>query len=330
MARDGMTRMGPDRRVVVAGSRGMVGAAVVRRLAQELATQTIGLARAEVDFTDRPAVFARLAELKPDVLVIAAAKVGGIEANRTQPVAFLTDNLLIELNLINGAHAAGVKQVVFLGSSCIYPKFAEQPIREESLLTGALEPTNEAYALAKIAGIRLCEAHDQEFGRDYRSLMPTNLYGPGDNFDATGSHVIPGMMRRFHEARQAGAESVTVWGSGTPRREFLHVDDLADAVVFVMNLPRAEWANQTQPNQRYLNVGCGEDLSIAELARHVADTVGFSGDLVFDRSKPDGTPRKLLDVSRLSALGWRARQPLAQGLRDSFNWFLEHQQTARL
>lgn len=308
----------------------MVGSAVLRRLQGQPGTEAIGLSRADVDFRDRAAVSAALARLKPDVLVIAAAKVGGIEANRTQPVAFLAENLDIELNLIGAAHAADVGQVVFLGSSCIYPKFAEQPIREESLLTGALEPTNEAYAIAKIAGIRLCEAHDLEFGRDYRSLMPTNLYGPGDNFDPTGSHVIPGLLRRFHEAALAGAPEVTVWGTGTPRREFLHVDDLADAVAFTIDLPRARWLEQTTPRQRFLNVGCGADLSIAELARLVADTVGFRGELRFDPTKPDGTPRKLLDVSRLAALGWAARRDLREGLAESFAWFLEHRATARL
>lgn len=308
----------------------MVGSAVLRRLQGQPGTEAIGLSRADVDFRDRAAVSAALARLKPDVLVIAAAKVGGIEANRTQPVAFLAENLDIELNLIGAAHAADVGQVVFLGSSCIYPKFAEQPIREESLLTGALEPTNEAYAIAKIAGIRLCEAHDLEFGRDYRSLMPTNLYGPGDNFDPTGSHVIPGLLRRFHEAALAGAPEVTVWGTGTPRREFLHVDDLADAVAFTIDLPRARWIEQTTPRQRFLNVGCGADLSIAELARLVADTVGFRGELRFDPTKPDGTPRKLLDVSRLAALGWAARRDLREGLAESFAWFLEHRATARL
>lgn len=321
--------MTTDRRIVVAGSRGMVGSAVMRRLAGESGVTPIGLSREIVDFRDRAAVYRVLAGLRADSLVIAAAKVGGIEANRTQPVAFLTDNLDIQSNLISGAHAADVPQIVFLGSSCIYPKFAEQPIREESLLTGPLEPTNDAYALAKITGIRLCEAYEQEYGRDYRSVMPTNLYGPGDNFDPTGSHVIPGMMRRFDEAREADAASVTVWGSGTPRREFLHVDDLADAVAFVLALPRDAWESATAPRRRFLNVGCGEDLSIAELADLIALTVGFRGSLEFDRSKPDGTPRKLLDVTRINSLGWRAGRDLAEGLRASYDWFRAHLLDAR-
>jgi len=321
--------MTTERRIVVAGSRGMVGSAVMRRLADERGVTPIGLSRDIVDLRDRAAVYRVLAELRADSLVIAAAKVGGIEANRTQPVAFLIDNLDIQSNLISGAHAADIPQIVFLGSSCIYPKFAEQPIREESLLTGPLEPTNDAYALAKITGIRLCEAYEQEFGRDYRSLMPTNLYGPGDNFDPTGSHVIPGMMRRFDEAREAGAASVTVWGSGTPRREFLHVDDLADAVAFVLALPRATWESATAPRRRFLNVGCGEDLSIAELAGLIARTVGFPGSLEFDRGKPDGTPRKLLDVTRINTLGWRAGRDLAEGLRASYDWFRAHLSDAR-
>lgn len=317
------------RNVVVAGSRGMVGSAVIRRLqnANDLAVK--GLARSDVDFRDRRQVFSTLAALRPDVLVVAAAKVGGIEANRSQPVAFLSENLQIELNLIDAAHEADVPQVLFLGSSCIYPKFAEQPIQEHSLLTGTLEVTNEAYAIAKIAGIRLCEAYETEFGRDYRSLMPTNLYGPGDNFDPINSHVIPGMLRRFHDAKQQGASQVTVWGTGTPKREFLHVDDLADAVAFVLDCPRATWLEHTAPRQRFVNVGLGTDLSIAELATMIARTVGFQGEIAFDPNKPDGTPRKLLDVSRLAAMGWRARTGLEAGLADAYRWYLRYQETAR-
>nr|WP_240624032.1 GDP-L-fucose synthase [Ahniella affigens] len=307
----------------------MVGSAVMRRLQAVEGLAVQGLARPELDFRDRVHVFSTLASLRPDVLIIAAAKVGGIEANRSQPVRFLSDNLQIELNLIDAAHAAGVQQVLFLGSSCIYPKFAEQPIEERSLLTGALEVTNEAYAIAKIAGIRLCEAYESEFGRDYRSLMPTNLYGPGDNFDPVNSHVIPGMMRRFHEAAKLGADQVSVWGTGTPKREFLHVDDLADAVLFVLNCPRATWLSHTAPRQRFVNVGVGNDLAIAELAALIAKTVGFRGEIVFDPTKPDGTPRKLLDVSRMAAMGWQARTPLADGLAEAYRWYLDHLDTAR-
>lgn len=317
------------RSILVAGSQGMVGAAVMRRLTQETDLTVTGLARQDVDFRDRGKVFQALAEHRPDTLIIAAAKVGGIEANRSQPVAFLSENLQIELNLIDGAHQAGIPNLLFLGSSCIYPKFAEQPIKESALLTGALETTNEAYAIAKIAGIRLCEAYETEFGRDYRSLMPTNLYGPGDNYDPINSHVIPGMLRRFHEARQQSASSVSIWGTGTPRREFLHVDDLADAVAFVLRCPRATWLAHTAPRQRFVNVGVGHDLSIAELAKLVADTVGLTARIELDPSKPDGTPRKLLDVSRLTAMGWQARTDLVAGLKDSYAWFLANQEQAR-
>jgi GDP-L-fucose synthase len=251
--------------------------------------------------------------------------VGGISANNTRPADFLWDNLVIEANLIKAAHDNDVQRLLFLGSSCIYPKFAEQPIREDSLLTGTLEPTNEPYAIAKIAGIKLCESFNRQFGRDYRSVMPTNLYGPGDNFHAEYAHVIPALVRRFHEATQTKAKSVTIWGSGKPRREFLHVDDLAAASVHVMELDAEAYWSAASPMMSHINVGSGEDCTIAELAQLVAEVTGFSGSIEFDPSKPDGTPRKLLDVSRLQSLGWTAAINLSEGLKDAYSWFLDHQ-----
>lgn len=299
-------------RIFVAGHRGLVGSAVLRRVTVDGRFEPLLRTRAELDLRDAGAVNAFFAAEKPDYVVLAAAKVGGIQANATYPADFLYDNLAIQNAVIHAAFRHGVRKLVFLGSSCIYPKFAPQPIREGSLLTGVLEPTNEAYAIAKIAGLKLCAALRQQHGFDAVSLMPTNLYGPGDNFDLETSHVIPALMRKAHEAKLAGARTLGVWGSGRPLREFLHVDDLADAVLFALDRYEAP-----EP----LNVGTGEDLAIADAARLIADVVGFSGELFFDPSKPDGTPRKVLDVSRLHDLGWHHRIALADGLAETYRWF---------
>jgi len=293
--------------VFVAGHRGLAGSAIARAIEADGTRDWTGRTRAELDLLDRDAVFEAMTQIKPDALVIAAAKVGGIVANRDFPVDFLSQNLILQTNLIDAAHAADVERVVFLGSSCIYPKFAEQPIREDSLLTGALEPTNDAYAIAKIAGIMQVQATRREFGRRWISAMPTNLYGPADNFDLETSHVLPALIRRFHEAKVQSLASVTLWGTGQPRREFLHVDDLADAALFLLE-------NYDDPAP--INVGAGHDLPIRELAALVADVVGYSGLVEFDSTKPDGTPRKLLDVTRLDRLGWSARIPLASARTD--------------
>jgi GDP-L-fucose synthase len=309
------------KRIWVAGHRGMVGSAIVRQLAST-GDEIVTADRGTLDLTDQRGVSDFVASNAIDEVYLAAARVGGIQANDSFPADFLLDNLLIEANIIKASHDAGVQKLLFLGSSCIYPKNAPQPMPEESLLTGTLEPTNEPYAIAKIAGIKLCESFNRQHGRDYRSVMPTNLYGPGDNFHPTGSHVLPALMRRFVEAKQSDAPEVVIWGSGTPRREFLHVDDMAAASVHVMGLDQEAYASVTQPMLSHLNVGTGSDCSIRELAELLADVVGYSGDLRFDTSKPDGTPRKLLDVSRIHALGWTAQISLADGIRQTFDWFL--------
>lgn len=307
-----------QKRVFVAGHRGMVGAAVARRLASEDA-EILTAGRDELDLRNQRAVRAWLAERKPHAVVLAAAKVGGIHANDTQPADFLYENLVIETNVIEGAFRAGAEKLLFLGSSCIYPKLAPQPIPEDALLTGALEPTNEWYAIAKIAGLKLCEAYRKQHGVDYISAMPTNLYGPGDNFDLHSSHVIPALIRKAHDAKMRGEANLAVWGTGTPRREFLHVDDCADALVFLLkNYSAAE----------HVNVGSGEDLPIADLARLVMNVVGLDGELEFDRSKPDGTPRKLMSGDKLAAMGWTPNIELAQGLKDVYKWFLENHASA--
>ncbi|WP_018867426.1 MULTISPECIES: GDP-L-fucose synthase [unclassified Thioalkalivibrio] len=316
--------MSKPQRVFVAGHRGMVGSAICRQLEDWPGVELLTRTHAELDLTDQAAVEAFMRVERPDQVYLAAAKVGGIHANNTYPAEFIRDNLAIQTNVIHAAHGAGVRRLLFLGSSCIYPREAPQPIAEAALLTGPLEPTNEPYAIAKIAGIKLCESYNRQYGTDYRSVMPTNLYGPGDNYHPENSHVIPGLIRRFHEAKQAGADYVTVWGSGTPRREFLHVDDMAGACVHVMNLDQTTYAEHTEPMLSHINVGTGEDLTIAELAQRVAGVVGFQGELRFDRSKPDGTPRKQLDVSRLAALGWKARIGLDEGLAGAYAEFLEH------
>jgi GDP-L-fucose synthase len=307
-------------RIYVAGHRGLAGSAIWRRLEAEGYTDLVGATSAELDLRDRDAVFAFLREQRPDVVIDAAARVGGIQANNTYPADFLSDNLQIQVNLMDAANDADVERLLFLGSSCIYPKFAEQPIKESSLLTGALEPTNDAYAIAKIAGIMQVQASRRQFDRRWISAMPTNLYGPGDNFHPANSHVLPALMRRIHEAKVAGEPQVVIWGSGTPRREFLHVDDLASASVFLLE-------NYDSPDT--INVGVGEDLSIRELAELLADVIGYQGELVQDTSKPDGTPRKVLDVSRLKGLGWEPRIGLREGIAETYAWFLEHSSELR-
>jgi GDP-L-fucose synthase len=306
-------------RVFVAGHRGLAGAAIVRELQNEGYSNLLLSSRQALDLRRQSAVEEFFSRERPEYVFLAAAKVGGILANNTYPAEFLHDNLEIQTNVIHSAWKHGVRKLVFLGSSCIYPKFAPQPIREESLLTGELEPTNEAYALAKIAGIKMCQAYHKQYGFRAISLMPTNLYGPGDNFDLQGSHVLPALLRKFHEATAAGAPEVTVWGTGSPLREFLHVDDLASAAVFLM-------LNYESPD--IINVGTGEDLTIRELAETIARVTGFQGSLVFDDSKPDGTPRKVLDVSRIHALGWKARIALEPGIAETHKWYLRsHAQT---
>lgn len=307
-------------RVFVAGHRGMVGSAIGRKLVDrgvEIVTRT----RSELDLTDQAAVRQFFNAEKVDAVIVAAAKVGGIHANNTYPADFIYENLMIEANLIHQAFVAGVERLLFLGSSCIYPREVAQPMREDALLTGTLEPTNEPYAIAKIAGIKLCESYNRQHGTDYRSVMPTNLYGPGDNFHPENSHVMPALIRRFHEAVESGSDTVVIWGTGTPRREFLHVDDMAEASLFVFDLPRDQYEANTKPMLSHINVGYGDDLPIGELARLVADVTGFKGDIVFDTTKPDGTMRKLMDSGRLRAMGWKPRIDLAKGVEETYAWF---------
>lgn len=318
-----------DQTVFVAGYRGMVGSAIVRHL-QKLGYRNILTAsREELDLLDQAQVQAYFHQHAIDQIYLAAAKVGGIQANNTYPADFIYQNLMIEANIIHAAHMADVDKLLFLGSSCIYPKHAEQPMREEALLTGTLEPTNEPYAIAKIAGIKLCESYNRQYGRDYRSVMPTNLYGPHDNFHPQNSHVIPALLRRFHEAKQQGESEVVVWGSGNPMREFLHVDDMAAASVHVMELDDSAYQANTSPMLSHINVGTGVDCTIRELAETVQRVIGFEGALTFDASKPDGTPRKLMDVSRLKALGWEASITLEEGLVDAYGWFIDNQDRFR-
>lgn len=307
-----------DSKIYVAGHRGLVGSAIVRRLEGLGFTNLVARRHGELDLTDQAAVRGFFAEERPEVVFLAAAKVGGIRANDRYPAEFIYQNLMIEANVVDAAYRIGVGRLLFLGSSCIYPRLAEQPMREDALLTGTLEPTNEPYAVAKIAGIKLCESYNRQYGTDFRSVMPTNLYGPGDNFDLADSHVIPALIRKFHEARVSGAAYVEVWGTGEARREFLHVDDMAAACVHVMGLPREIFAQHTQPMLSHINIGTGQDVTIRELAELVRDVVGFDGEIMFDRSKPDGAPRKLLDVSRIRALGWEARIGLREGLEGTY------------
>ena len=313
-------------KIYVAGHRGMVGGAIVRALQQQGHRNFVFRTHAELELTNQAAVQAFFAQEKPDQVYMAAAKVGGIHANNTYPAEFIFDNLMVQTNVIDAAFRNGVKKLLFLGSSCIYPRLASQPMAEDALLTGLLEPTNEPYAIAKIAGIKLCESYNRQYGAshgvDYRSVMPTNLYGPGDNYHPENSHVIPSLIRRFHEAKVSGAPSVSIWGSGTPKREFLYVDDMAAASVFVMNLPQATYQQHTQPMLSHINVGFGSDVTIAELARAVGQTVGYQGTIEFDSSKPDGAPRKWMDSSRLNALGWQAKVRLEDGLLLAYQNFV--------
>jgi len=317
-------------KIYVAGHRGMVGSAIVRQLLAQghPADRIISRTHAQLDLCNQAAVNSFFEQEKPDQVYMAAAKVGGIYANNTYPAEFIYDNLMVQANVVQAAFQNGVKKLLFLGSSCIYPKLAPQPMAEEALLTGALEPTNEPYAVAKIAGIKLCESYNRQYGAshgvDYRSVMPTNLYGPGDNYHPENSHVIPALIRRFHEAKVANAPSVAIWGTGTPRREFLYVDDMAAASVHVMQLPQALYAQHTQPMQGHINVGSGSDVTIAEVAQTMAQTVGYAGQIEFDASKPDGAPRKWMDSSRLNGLGWKAQEHLTTGLAKAYADFLQH------
>jgi len=313
-------------KIFIAGHRGMVGSAMLRKLDLDPNVEIVTRNRTELDLTNQTAVDAFFAESSFDQVYLAAAKVGGIHANNTYPAEFIYDNLIIEANIIHSAFKHGVKKLLFLGSSCIYPKLADQPMREEALLTGSLECTNEPYAIAKIAGIKLCESYNRQYGKshgiDYRSVMPTNLYGPGDNYHPENSHVIPALIRRFHEAKINDAPEVAIWGSGTPKREFLHVDDMAAASIHVMNLDSDLYEQHTQPMLSHINVGYGSDVSIAELAVLIGQTVGYKGRITYDSSKPDGTPRKLMDSSRLNALGWKAHITLEEGLVSAYKDFL--------
>jgi GDP-L-fucose synthase len=303
-------------KIYVAGHKGLVGSAIVRAIESEAKHIWIGQTRSELDLLDRKAVFDYLAKENPDAVVIAAAKVGGIHANDTYPVEFLTENLQIETNLMDAAHAAGIPRLLFLGSSCVYPKLAKQPIKEEYLLTGELEKTNEAYALAKIAGLKLVQAYRKQYGHKWISAMPTNIYGPGDNYDLENSHVLPALIRKFHDAKTQGSSSVTLWGTGSPKREFLHADDLGRACLFLL---------ENYNHEDAINVGVGEDIAIQDLANAIKEIVGFHGDIEWDTSKPDGTPRKLLDVSRITALGWKPEIGLEVGIRSTYELFKSNQ-----
>ncbi|WP_299735587.1 GDP-L-fucose synthase [uncultured Endozoicomonas sp.] len=312
------------KKIYVAGHQGMVGSAIVRQLSEQADVELVTRSRRELDLTSQSAVAEFFQSEQIDQVYLAAAKVGGIHANNTYPAEFIYENLMMECNIIHQAYGAGVKQLLFLGSSCIYPKMAQQPMVESELLNGHLEATNEPYAIAKIAGIKLCESYNRQYCVDYRSVMPTNLYGENDNFHPENSHVIPAMMRRFHEAKLRGDKEVVVWGTGTPMREFLHVDDMAAACIHVMNLDKTIYSEHTQPMMSHINVGTGVDCTIRELAETMKQVVGFEGEIVFDTTKPDGAPRKLMDVSRLERLGWKASVSLQDGLGITYGWFLEH------
>nr|WP_070960989.1 GDP-L-fucose synthase [Hyphomonas sp. Mor2] len=316
--------MASARRIFIAGHRGMVGSALVRGISSNGGAEIIVRTRSELDLVDQKAVDDFFRTERIDQVYLAAARVGGIHANNTYPADFIYQNLMIEANIIHAAHNNDIQRLLFLGSSCIYPKLAAQPMMENALLTGALEETNEPYAIAKIAGIKLCESYNRQYGRDYRSVMPTNLYGPGDNFHPENSHVVPALMRRFHEAVESGQTQVTIWGSGKPMREFLHVDDMASASIHVMNLDQNTYANSTDPMLSHVNVGTGVDCTIRELAETIAKVTSFNGSLVFDTTKPDGTPRKLMDVNKLKELGWTASIGLSDGLRDTYQWYLRN------
>lgn len=317
------------KKVFIAGHRGMVGSAIVRQLEKRDDVQIVTKTRSELDLTNQQAVADFFASEGIEQVYLSAAKVGGIHANNTYPAEFIYENLMIESNIINSAYQNGVKKLLFLGSSCIYPKLAEQPMQETALLTGILEETNEPYAIAKIAGIKLCESYNRQYGVDYRSVMPTNLYGPHDNFHPENSHVIPALLRRFHEAAERGDAEVVAWGSGSPMREFLHVDDMAAASIHVMELDKAIYDENTEPMLSHINVGTGVDCTIRELVETVAKVTGFKGDIVWDTTKPDGAPRKLMNVDRLAALGWKYSYNLEEGLKDAYQWFLENQDNFR-
>jgi GDP-L-fucose synthase len=318
-----------DSKIFVAGHRGMVGSAIVRQLEASGHTNIITRTRTELDLTNQQAVVDFFQNESIDQVYLAAAKVGGIVANNTYPANFIYENLMIQCNIIHSAHLADIQQLLFLGSSCIYPKLAEQPMTETALLTGTLEETNEPYAVAKIAGIKLCESYNRQYGRDYRSVMPTNLYGAHDNFHPENSHVIPALLRRFHEAKLNNDKEVIAWGSGKPMREFLYVDDMADASIHVMNLNKAIYDQNTEPMLSHINVGTGVDCTIRELVETVAKVVGFEGQIVFDVTKPDGAPRKLMNVDRLKSLGWKSSVTLEVGLASSYRWFIDHQASFR-
>jgi GDP-L-fucose synthase len=315
-------------RIYVAGHRGMVGGAIARKLTDR-GVDVVTRTHAELDLTDQAAVRSFFEKEKPDAVVLSAAKVGGIHANNTYPAQFIYENLMIECNVIHGAYASGVQRLLQLGSSCIYPRAVAQPMREDALLTGILEPTNEPYAIAKIAGIKMCESYNRQYGTDYRSVMPTNLYGPGDNFHPENSHVLPALIRRFHEAKKQSLDEVVIWGSGKPRREFLHVDDMADASLFVLDLPKKVYEANTQPMLSHINVGTGTDVSIAELAALVAAATGYAGRITQDTSKPDGTMQKLMDVSRLADMGWKADIGLQTGIEQTYAWYLANMDRLR-
>jgi GDP-L-fucose synthase len=321
---EGLSRLG-EGKIYIAGHRGMVGSALVRRLREAGCENLLLKTRAEVDLENQQRVHDFLTSEKPDYIYLAAARVGGIHANNSYPAQFIYSNLMIAINVINAAHTAGVKSLLFLGSSCIYPKFAPQPMSEDCLLTGVLEETNEPYAIAKIAGIKLCESYNREFSTDYRSVMPTNLYGANDNFNLKTSHVLPALLRKFHEAKMANAPSVEIWGSGKPRREFLHVDDLADACLFISCLPHKEYANHTRPRLSHLNIGTGSDVSIAELAEVIRAEVHYEGKIIYNSDYPDGTQQKLLDVTAVSGLGWQARIDLRAGIAATYRWYLDNE-----
>lgn len=316
-------------KIYLAGHNGMVGSAIHRRLFKESNINIITRTHKELNLTDQAAVKSFLDEERPDEVILAAAKVGGIHANNTYPAEFIYENLMIECNVIHQAFEIGINKLLFLGSSCIYPRSTTQPMKENALLTGELEPTNEPYAIAKIAGIKLCESYNRQYGVDYRSVMPTNLYGPGDNFHPYNSHVLPALIRRFHEAAQRSDSEVTIWGTGTPRREFLHVDDMATASLFVHNLGKEEYKANTEPMLSHINVGSGVDISILELAQKIAEITGFKGTINTDTTKPDGTLRKLMNVSLLENMGWKAEIDLDKGLKETFKWFLNNIDTVR-
>jgi nucleoside-diphosphate-sugar epimerase len=320
-------------KIYIAGHRGMVGSGIVRQLEARIAAgeelEILTRTHAELDLTEQSAVRDFMQLEKPELVIVAAAKVGGIHANNTYPAQFIYENLMIQNNLIHSAFTVGVEKLLFLGSSCIYPRLAEQPMREDALLTGTLEATNEPYAIAKIAGIKMCESYNRQYGVDYRSVMPTNLYGPGDNFHPENSHVVPALIRRFHEAKNSGAAEVAIWGSGKPFREFLHVDDMAAASLFVLDLDIQTYSDNTQPMLSHINVGSSEEVSIGDLAILIGEVVGYQGNVTFDASKPDGAPRKLMDSSRLEKMGWKAGIGLRDGLVDAYKWFLDNQDKFR-